>query len=898
MKKNLLFLFFTFCCAGVYAQNDGLWQKVDAVSLSKRGVMPQSGRLYYKLNSDFLKAKLSVTTARTARNTSTEITFPNAGGVLERFSVWESSNFEPELQAKYPEIRAYEGRGLDDKTAKIYFSVAPIGVQTMVLRTDKPSEYIEQNQEDKSSYVLFTKNDVASKSRLTCKTTDVLASSSTSPNTAKSAANNKVFKTFRLALSCTGEYTAYFGGTKAGALAGMNATLARVNAVFNKDLAVRVVLIANNDAVIYTNGLTDPYSNPDRGTSKDPSDGNDYWSKEVQSTLTSVIGEANYDIGHLFGASGGGGNAGCIGCVCDSPTPSDAMGKGSAYTSPSDQKPEGDSFDIDFVAHEMGHQFGGYHTFSFDGSERTGLNVEPGSGSTIMGYAGVSKGYDVQNHSDDYFAYASILQIQNTLSGKNCPVSTAIANNPPVVDAGADYTIPISTPFILTGTGSAVTGVTYTWEQLDSASGSSTANSNSTAYPEKPNGPLFRSVRPGNSLVRYMPDLNTVLLNKLTTTWESVSSVARTLHFTLTARDNGASGVAQTNTDTMIATVVTSAGPFTVTSQNTDDVSWPIGSNQTITWAVNNTSTLQGSSSVNIKLSTDGGLTFPIILASNTPNDGSQTVQIPTSVTASTNCRLKIEPTANIYYALNSKSFAVGYTSTTTCDSYSFGNAFAIPSGNSFTSKTVNVPASTGTISDVNVLVNVTHDKLSDFELQIVNPQGTVVNLYNRNSCGGINSTLALQFDDAGVALDCSKTTSQIVVPIDLLSVFNGQDPKGTWSFRVRDAVSGNFGTINSASLNICNKAFFLGEIDIENVAFTLYPNPNRGNFTIQFTSDSINRVQVYVHDILGRQVYFNSFDKTPYFNQNIQLAGATAGMYLVTVIEGERRTVKKIVLY
>ena len=174
MRKNLFFLFFIFCSASMYAQNDGLWQKVDAVSLSKRGITSEPGRLYYKLNSDFLKAKLIATTAKTAKNTSTEITFPNSGGVLERFSVWESSNFEPELQAKYPEIRAYEGRGLDDKTAKIYFSVAPIGVQTMVLRTDKPSEYIEQNQEDKSSYVLFTKNDAASKSRLTCKCTDQL----------------------------------------------------------------------------------------------------------------------------------------------------------------------------------------------------------------------------------------------------------------------------------------------------------------------------------------------------------------------------------------------------------------------------------------------------------------------------------------------------------------------------------------------------------------------------------------------------------------------------------------------------------------------------------------------------------------------------------------------------
>ena len=223
-----------------------------------------------------------------------------------------------------------------------------------------------------------------------------------------------------------------------------------------------------------------------------------------------------------------------------------------------------------------------------------------------------------------------------------------------------------------------------------------------------------------------MPDLSTVLENKLTTTWESVSSIGRTLHFTLTGRDNGAQGTAQTNTDTMIVNVMANAGPFIVTSQNTNDVSWQKGSFQTVTWNVKNANTLQGSSTVNIKLSTDGGVTFPIVLAANTANDGSEVIQIPTNIEASTNCRVMVQPTANIYYAINSKTFAVGYTSTTTCDSYSFGNAFDIPFATTFAARTVNVPASTGTISDVNVMVNFTHEKLSDVEIQMVNPLGSL----------------------------------------------------------------------------------------------------------------------------------------------------------------------------
>lgn len=882
MNKQLLFLLLIFCCIKVHAQNDDLWQRSFGSVLNKSINSSDSDKLYYKLNSDFLKAKLSSATNKSSKSSTSEITIPNSEGVLERFSVWEFSNFDPELQAKYPEIRAYEGRGLDDKSAKIHFSVSPIGTQTMVIRADKPAEFIEQNPDNKSEYILFTSNKTES-SKLICKTIDVKSDPNSSDKTAKITSNNKVFKTMRLALSCTGEYTSYFGGTKVGALAGMNATLTRVNGVLNKDLALHLVLIANNDAVIYTDASTDPYSNAGVGV-----DG--AWNQEVQSTLTSVIGEANYDIGHLFGASGGGGNANCIGCVCVNSE------KGSAYTSPSDGKPEGDTFDIDFVVHEIGHQLGANHTFSYDSGERTNVNVEPGSGSTIMGYAGITD-YNVQNNSDDYFAYVSILQIQNNLAGKSCPVSTTLTNNPPTIGAGVDYTIPISTAFVLTGTGSNVEGnaTTYNWEENDNAT--TTSGGNSIAYATKPDGPLFRSVAPGSSLVRYMPNFNSVLQNRLTTTWESVSSIARTLHFTLTARDNGVFGTAQTNTDEMIVNVSSSAGPFAVTSQNIADLSWAQGSFQTITWSVNNTTNLEGSSNVNIKLSTDGGLTFPVILAANTPNDGSESILIPTSVVSSTSCRILIEPTSNIYYALNSKSFAIGYTSTTTCNSYSFGNSFSIPFSNNYTTKTITVPSSTETVSNVSVDLNVTHARFSDLEIQIVSPAGTVVQLFNKG-CSGTDSTLSLQYDDSGIELDCAKTTAQIVFPVDALAAFNGENPGGNWTLRVRDAVTGRFGTMNSASINICSQTFTLGVKEPDDVAFVLYPNPNKGSFTIQFTTESKAGVQVFVHNVLGKRIYLNTFESTPSFKQDIQLSDVAAGMYFVTVIDGDKRTVKKIMVY
>lgn len=885
MKKQVLFLLFIFCSIAAHAQTNVIWEKVNSVSAKKTGNVSGKDKLYYKLNENLFTQKIAAS-GKTSKSAASEITIPNAEGVLERFMVWESSNFDPELQAKYPEIRAYIGTGLDDKTAKIHFSVAPIGVQTMVLRSGKTSEFIEQNPENKSEYVLFTSKNTDTSKSLICKTKD--ESKNISNKTAKTASNTKTLKTLRLAISCTGEYTTFFGGTKAGALAGMNATMTRVNAIFNKDLAVQLKLIANNEDVIYINAATDPYSNAQVGV-------NGAWNLEVQQTLTTVIGNSGYDIGHLFGRSGGGGDAGCIGCVCDNPvSATDEQAKGSAFTSPSDGIPQGATFDIDYVAHEIGHQLGATHTFSYE-TEGTGTNVEPGSGSTIMGYAGLTD-YDVQNHSDDYFAYASILQIQNNLATKSCPVSTAILNNPPTINAGSDYTIPINTPFVLTGTGSDSDGdaVTFCWEQNDNAT--STTKDKSIAYPSKPDGPLFRSLPPIASPVRYMPSLNTVLQNRLTTTWESVSSIPRSLHFSLTGRDNSVLDTPQTNTGNMIVTV-SSVGPFVVTSQNTTDIGWQKGSFQPITWNVNNTNTLQGSANVNIKLSTDGGLTFPIILASNTPNDGSEIITVPSDV-AATNCRILIEPTANIYYALNTDSFAIGYSSTTTCNTYSFGSAFSIPfsSSGSFTTKTVAVPASTGTVSDVNVAVNVTHDRFSDIEIQIASPQGTVVKLYDKD-CDIISSTLILGYDDSGVALDCSKTTSQIVLPIESLSAFNGQNPQGIWTFRVRDAVSGGFGTINSASINICTKTFTLDNSEFEKIDFVLYPNPNKGNFTVQFDCDSTKVVEVEVHNILGEKVYARTFDKAPYFYQNIQMQNTTAGLYLVTVTNGDRRIVKKIIV-
>jgi subtilisin-like proprotein convertase family protein len=866
-----------------YSQGKSSWTAV-SYSQKNENNSELDSKLLFRLNEAEFKQSLVALHSRTLEAKGVSVAIPNSLGKMEQFVVVESSNFAPELQAQYPEIRAYSGIGITDPNSFICFSVSPKGIQTMVLRGDSGSEFIESFADDKSMYVVLTsKNRSKSTLPLTCKTVDVKLNKELVKRTSQMKSNNGVFKTMRLALSCTGEYATYFGGTVADALAGMNATMARVNGVFNKDLALKLEIIPNNTVIIYTNADTDPYTN---------STG---WNLELQSTLTSKIGNSNYDIGHLVSDSGDGGDAGCIGCVCIDPTVSVPKGKGSAYTSPPNGIPVGDSFDIDYVAHEMGHQLGANHTFS-DEIEDTGVSVEPGSGSTIMGYAGVGD-YSVQVNSDSYFAYASILQIQDNLAGKSCPVNFVLNNQTPTVNAGPNYTIPKSTPFVLKGSGSDPNGnsMSYCWEQYDSAL-SGQSGPNSVAYEAKLNGPNFRSFLPSSSPIRFMPALNRVVAGQLTSTWESVSSVARTLNFTLTGRDNAVLGFGQTNTDAMAVIVDENKGPFVVTSQNTSDSSWDLGSSQTIAWSVNGASLLFGSANVNIKLSTDGGLTFPIYLATNTPNDGSEVITVP--ATTAKNCRVLIEPTANIYYAVNSVPFAINYAVTTSCSAYTFAAPYPIPDAQTtYTEKTIIVPATSSEITDVNFNVGFTHAYLGDVEIEVVSPKGTVVKLFDK-SCGDIDSSLVLTYDDLGGVLTCNETSSQTIVPKGFLSAFNGENPQGAWKLRFRDTGQGDTGIINTASMQICSSSYtILAAPSFEINDFVLYPNPNKGNFTVRFASANTAGVVVVVNDMLGRKIYENKFENNGNFNENIQLKNVTAGVYLVSVIDGNRKGVSKIVI-
>ena len=390
---------------------------------------------------------------------------PNSDGKMLRFVVRERSNFSQVLSDKFPEIMAYRGFSIDHPHIKLYLSNSPYGIDaTLVDSRAHTRTSINKISRSDDRYIVHSKTDHSEPSEhLTCTTPEPhsthskkrdIHSHSKAELTAEMSAltrfsDESTLTKYRLAVAVNGQYSSFHGGTTLGALSAINATLTGLNFIFETDIGIRLELIDNNDEIIYLDSNTDPF--------EDTIDS--FTNPVLQQTIDSVIGSSNYDIGHLFSGTGGGGNAGAIGSVCNSAS------KGSAWSASG--SPRGNSF-VNLVAHEMGHQIGANHTFSFN-SEGTGVNVEPASGSTIMSYAGTGSD-DMAFYADNYYHKVSIAQSLAYLKSQSCDVSTPNENNVPTIEPLSDYTIPVGTPFVLSGSASdADTSDTlsYTWEQVD-----------------------------------------------------------------------------------------------------------------------------------------------------------------------------------------------------------------------------------------------------------------------------------------------------------------------------------------------------------------------------------------------------------------------------------------------
>ena len=689
MKKRILIACFSGLAFFSNAQTGKYWSPSEAskgkVATDKavsRASYPKEYKLF-NLDINPLRQELFSIVGTTARKNSTIISLPNADGQIEDFEVFEASNFEPELQAQYPDIRAYSGKGITDKYATLKIAIAPNGISTTVFRVDeKPAEFIEAYSQDHTIYSVYKSQRDKSKSGWTCSTVDESLTENLN-NTAKSINKSSTgeLKTLRLAQSVTAEYSAYYGWTTTTGNIGLvvtavNNTLTRCNGVYEKDLGLHLNLIANTTNVFFNNPATDGYT-----------DGADTgYNAALQTNLTNIIGAANYDIGHLFSAVGGAtgnGNAGCIGCVCGvidttvAPWTSTGQGKGSGFTTRG--VPQGDDFDIDFVVHEVGHQLGGRHTFTF---ANHGGGYEVGSGITIMGYAGITS-VDLVPHSIDTYHAGTIDEIQTNMSTKACAINTVIsANNatPAVTVTGASITIPISTPFALDCSGSdanAGDALTYQWEQFDKPSTYSNAFSNATAT--KASGPNFLSWAPTASTLRYFPKMTSVMANSLSTAQvggdagmnsEFLLSVARTMNFRVTVRDNSPYSsnppikVGQTNFTNMTVTTNTTGGAFSVSSQGTTGISYTGGLPQTVTWVRGSTNVAPFSvANVDILITYDSGLTWTTLLA-GTPNDGTESVTMPNPATTQSNCRIMVRSAVtatqkSFFFDVNNNAFTI-----------------------------------------------------------------------------------------------------------------------------------------------------------------------------------------------------------------------------------------------
>ena len=650
------------------------------------------------------------------------LTLPLPDGTNTQFRVVETTVMEPALAARYPGIRTYTGVGVSDPTATVRLDLTPQGFHAQVLSAATGSFYIDPaTRTDTQHYLSFWRRTMPNQ-EFSC---GVESPSATGQRAATSTGtglrtSGPQLRTLRLALAATGEYTAYHGGTVAAGLAAMVTAVNRVTGVYEKELDVRLILVNNTDLLIYTDPNTDPYTNNNGSTMLG----------QNQTNITSLIGAANYDIGHVF-STGGGGVAG-LGVICRDAQKSRGV---TGLTAP-----VGDAFYIDYVAHEMGHQFGGNHTFnsslgSCAGGNRSNLHAyEPGSGSTIMAYAGICGADNLQPNSDPYFHVESYEEIQTVLAATTCGTTTTTGNTPPTVTLPAGgKVLPISTPFKLTASGADADGdvLTYDWEEYDRA----TAATLATAQAAGVAVPLFRSFSPTTSPTRYFPRLNDLLTNTSSLV-ERLPTVTRPLTFRVTLRDEhvGPAGIigGLNSSATVSLSSTSAAGPFLVTAPNTA-VAWVGNSSQTVTWNVAGTDANGvNCATVNIRLSTDGGLTYPTLLLAGAPNNGSAAITVPNLAT--TTARLMVEAADNYFFDISNADFAI--TPAATACAAPTNISVGILRGQAVVSYTPSSTATSYTVTTTPATTTLTVSGGSTFFLGGLTP-GTNYTLNLTSNCAG-----------------------------------------------------------------------------------------------------------------------------------------------------------------
>lgn len=312
--KFYVLLILTVFCSLVIEAQDNIWTKINANN--RLLLNPSFERLgnghhqTFKLDLEALKQQLKSAPLRGSSATTRakiSISFPNAHGEFERFTVFEAPVLSEELSARYPNIKTYVGFGEHGK--RIRFSVTSQGLIAMTSTHDYHMAFIQPVSKRSAYYTAYLRDDFRQKNeQFVCDTEDKINRIQNSSSKTNRTADDQTLRTFRIAISGSAEYTNTWddgdetnGDVREDALAQVVSTLNRTNEIFEVDMAVTFTLVSGV-SILYTDATTDPYGTNLNG--------------ELQSTLTAEIGEDNYDIGHLFHRADPNGNAGCIGCVC------------------------------------------------------------------------------------------------------------------------------------------------------------------------------------------------------------------------------------------------------------------------------------------------------------------------------------------------------------------------------------------------------------------------------------------------------------------------------------------------------------------------------------------------------------------------------------------------------
>ncbi len=638
-------MIFAFTWTAAFGQNPAdIWYQTAEDQIPESGARLIQPDKYAVWAADLTGLQAALDQAPVERSGETSwLTVPRPDGSVAWFAVENSPVMAPELAARYPEIQTFRGYSPAQPNVTMRCGFTPAGFHAIVFDEDGVYYVDPYQRGDQTHHVSYFTKDYQMPEGLTwsCLFSDENPAGVAPPPPPEGVGNpiGDELLTYRLALACTGEYATFHGGTTGSVMAEMTTAMNRVNGIYERDLSIFMEIVPNNDQIIFLNSLTDPYSNFNPSALL----------AENQTTCDTIIGSANYDVGHVF--STGGGGLASLGVVCSN----GSKARGETGLS----QPTGDPFYVDFVAHELGHQFAGNHTFNGStgncfGFNRNGSTAwEPGSGSTIMAYAGICGSENLQQNSDDYFHTGSYDEIVNFTRGfATCAATTPVANAAPSVDAGPNYTIPQSTPFMLTGSATDTDGsggtLTFCWEQFDLGNPSPPNTDDGTR-------PIFRSFDPTTSPTRFFPRLSDIL-NNTSTLGESLPTTNRTLTFRLTVRDNnpGAGGV---DHDEAVLTVDANSGPFEATAPNTA-VTWDGNTQETVTWDVAGTAAAPVScANVDILLSTDGGQTFNTVILDDTANDGTQTITVPN--VATTTARIMIVCSDNVFFDITDANFTI-----------------------------------------------------------------------------------------------------------------------------------------------------------------------------------------------------------------------------------------------